>query len=228
MSGGSVTPRAPATVWLADPAVASDLRTYLGRAAAVDQDGAVRLVGHGQSLAGYVAPVHGGAGPTVLGLRIAPLAEPSGLDLTAPLTDVLAALAADPAAGPGDPVPLELPAPGPVLATWAGVSPPRSGWTPEGLIPAGTLREAMTAGLVAVVSGTPAGATAAVVAGIRARVWGAPLMPQGLPLPAGLAFAAVALGFLTGDEPASLYRRGAWTRLSTSRGHALARSSLLG
>ena len=64
---------------LPDRQALHDLETFLGRARRVDPDGACRLVVTGGVLAVYVSPVHGGGGPTVLGLRVlalAPAAQP--------------------------------------------------------------------------------------------------------------------------------------------------------
>ena len=58
------------------------------------------------------------------------------------------------------------------------------------------------------------------VADLRRRVWGAPV---GVGWPRGLAFGAQALGFLGDDREAVLWRTGPWWRLSTERGHVLAR-----
>ena len=58
------------------------------------------------------------------------------------------------------------------------------------------------------------------MADLRRRVWGAPV---GVGWPRGLAFGAQALGFLGDDREAVLWRTGPWWRLSTQRGHVLAR-----
>lgn len=120
--------RAPHPVLvLEDRATWTDLRTYLERARLLDKAGGVRLVADGTVLAAYVAPRRGtdlsGAG-TVLGLRVAALAEPARVDLTVWIAGVLDRLARS-----GESTELSLP---PVVmdAPWAGLSPPRSGWTP--------------------------------------------------------------------------------------------------
>jgi hypothetical protein len=68
------------------------------------------------------------------------------------------------------------------------------------------------------------------VTALRARVWGRPLVdddPATAGLPAGVAYAAAALGFLDGDEPAAVFRCGPWWRMTTGRGHVLARRPAL-
>ncbi|HET9657314.1 MAG TPA: hypothetical protein VFP72_18320, partial [Kineosporiaceae bacterium] len=87
-SGPSADP-----VLLPDLASLRDLRRYLSLAARVDPGGAARLVGRADMLAGYVAPLYGSGGPTVLGLRVQRLAAPAELDLTVPLTALLERLA---------------------------------------------------------------------------------------------------------------------------------------
>jgi hypothetical protein len=221
---------------LPDAPSLADLATFVGRARRADPDGAARLRGHGDVLAVYVSPLHGGGGPTVLGLRTLALARPSELDVTVPLASLLDRFAREPGAGPapgghpgtgapGDPaVPLAVPPAEAVGVAWAGMSPPRRGWDAVGLVDAATMRRAAEAGVAEVAAGTPSGAGAHAVARLRAQVWGRPL-GEGLDgVPAGVAFAADALGFTTDGEPAALYRAGSWVRVTTGRGHVLART----
>ena len=56
---------------------------------------------------------------------------------------------------------------------------------------------------------------------LRQRVWGRPTATTP-PVPSGSAFAAYALGFLTGG-PVRVFAHGRWTRLSTDAGHVLVR-----
>jgi hypothetical protein len=209
---------------LADGETFADLVTYVQRAKRADPDGAARLVGHGDVLALYVSPLHGGGGPDVIGLRAVQLAEPSELDVTvalAALTDRFPRIARD---LPAD-VPVGLPVPPAQVAgvAWAGMSPPRRGWQPAGALPASVLVETATAGIAEVAEGAGPGSGAAAVAQLRARVWGRPLAP-GLPgLPAGVAFAAQVLGFVEPSGPVTVYRCGPWWRVSSGLGHVLAR-----
>ena len=242
----SAQPAAEDVLFLPDGAAVADLAAYLGRAKRVDPDGAARLVGHGDVLAAYVSPVHGGGGPTVLGLRTTALARPSEVDVTvslASLNDRFARLSALPGgqrpapydAGPAasGPVAFPLPPTPATNASWAGVTPPRRGWQAVGLVTLDALEQAVRRGVAEVAAGTPPGAGASAVARLRGMVWGRALLGGQAPsasggagaadAPAGLAFAAEALGFLRDGRPAALYRSGPWTRLTTSAGHVLAR-----
>jgi hypothetical protein len=225
---------------LPDAATLADLRRLVARAARVDPDGAARLVAQGDVLAMYVAPLYGSGGPTVLGLRVLRLAEPGDGDLTTPLSALADRLdrLADVRTGPAPAAPSDAPAGGlvldlalpqaaPAAAGWAGVTPPRQGWQPVGLIETAQLREAVAAGVAEVVAGTPPTAGGAQVATLRARVWGRPLAEWLPEVTSGLAFAAHVLAFLDDAEAAALYRCGPWHRLTTSRGHLLARAPLL-
>src|SRR5437764_10583894 len=79
----------PPILTLPDADALADLATFVGRARRVDPDGACRLVASGTVVAAYVSPVHGGGGPTVLGLRVLALAAPADLDATVPLAALL-------------------------------------------------------------------------------------------------------------------------------------------
>ena len=213
---------------LPDVEALGDLETFVGRARRVDPDGAARLVASGKVLAAYVSPVHGGDGPVVLALRVLDLAEPAALDVTVPLAALLDRFGRARQAASA-PYPLPVP-PTRVNEAWAGVAPPRSGWDAYGLLDAGVLRAAAERGVREIADGVPAGAGAQAVAQLRARVWGRPLgaEPSDLPdVPAGIAFAADALGFLDDAEPVALYRRTPWVRATTPRGHVLARRPAL-
>ena len=221
-------PAAVAPLRLADGDTLADLVTFLRRAQRADPSGAARLVAHGDVLAVYVAAV-AGPGPLVLGLRTLALAEVSGADATLPLESLLSALE-----GATD-VTLALPSGGPSTATarpagagWAGVTPPRRGWEPVGALDPELLAERAAAGIAQVATGTPPGAGAAAVAALRGRVWGAPLVAALPDLPAGTAFAVQVLGFADPTAPAAVYRCGPWWRVTTSRGHVLARRPVLG
>ena len=230
---------APPALALPDAETLADLETFVGRARRVDPDGAARLVASGSVLATYVSPVHGGGGPTVLGLRVVALAAPLALDATvslAALLDRFARLAAARSTPPHPPPPdgpsmlLPVPPTG-AAATWAGVTPPRAGWDPIGLLDAPALRERAADGVREIAAGVPPGAGAAAVARLRAQVWGRPLTPDLPDVPAGLAFAADALAFLDDprheQDPVALFRAGPWLRATTRRGHVLARRSPL-
>jgi hypothetical protein len=211
---------APPVLALPDAEALADLETFVGRARRVDPEGACRLVATGQVLAAYVSPVHGGGGPTVLGLRVLALSAPADLDATVALTALLDRFPRSTSAAL--PVP-----PVPAAATWAGVTPPRAGWDAVGLLDPAALRGWAAEGVREIAAGAPATAGAAAVARLRAQVWGRPLTPDLPDVPAGTAFAADALGFLDDAEPVALYRARPWVRATTRRGHVLARRSSL-
>jgi hypothetical protein len=207
-------------VQLDDVASLADLSTYVLRASRADPGGAARLRAHGDVLATYVCPLTGGGGPTVLGLRTTALARPVELDVVVPLA-ALADRLARPDNGTDVPVP-----PNEVVAAWAGVAPPRSGWEPVGALAAADLVRAAEEGIAEVAAGTPSTSGGPAVAALRARVWGRPV--PGSDLPTGAAFVAHALAFVReGDPPVDVLARAPWTRLTTPRGHVLARTPLL-
>ena len=110
-------------------------------------------------------------------------------------------------------------------ATWAGVSPPRAGWTDDGAIAAALLAERVQWGIAAVAEAVPKDAGDDAVHAVRAAIWGAADEPlAGLPL--GVAFAAFALGFIASEEQAVVRRNGPWTRVSLARGHVLTRGTV--
>ena len=203
----------------ADRASLDDLGTFVARAKYLDATGAARLSGHGSVLAVYVCPLHGGGGPDVLGLRTVALAQEWRGDVVVDL-----AALTDRFARRNDDAELALP-PAEAPAAWAGVSPPRRGWTPAGELDPELLRSAARDGVTAVAAGVPDVAGAPAVARLRAGVWSRPL--PGTDVPAGAAFAADGLGFL-GPEPVAVLATGPWHRLTTPRGHVLTRRPLLG
>lgn len=206
---------------LADAETRRDLATYVSRARRVDPDGAGRLVAAGGVLAAYVSPVHGAQGPTVLGLRTAALADSAAeLDVTVPLAALGDRLAS------ADGVELPVPPMQATEATWAGVSPPRSGWELRTALDPADLVRAARAGIEEIAAAVPEAVGGHLVAQVRAQVWGRelPTLPG---VATGAAFAADALGFLDPDQPVAVRRAGPWWRLSTTRGHVLVRAALL-
>ncbi|HZI98298.1 MAG TPA: hypothetical protein VFD41_12315 [Actinomycetales bacterium] len=206
---------------LADVGTATDLATFVARAKRVDPDGAARLLGAGAVLAVYVSPVHGTGAPTVLGLRTLGLRAPADVDVVVPL-----AALSDRLARPTEAAELAVPPAEATGVSWAGVSPPRGGWTPLGSVTAGVLAVAAHAGVSEVAAGAGPAAGAPAVAQLRAGVWGRAI-PGTPDLPAGVAFAAESLGFL-GAEDVEVFSAGPWWRATTLRGHVLARQPLLG
>ena len=210
--------RMPARLLFPDPPTATDVLVFAQRAAATG-DGLVRLRAGGGALAVTCAPLAPQtlleATPTVLGMRVAPV-DP---ELVCDLVVDGASLSASDA-----PTALALPESA-RTAAWAGVSPPRTGWTSVGEIDAATLAARAQWGIAAVAESVPTDAGEDAVRAVRSAVWGAPdddLM--GLPL--GVAFAAFALGFIAGEEAAQVRRSGPWTRVSLQRGHVLTRGTV--
>lgn len=230
----------PESLTLEDHESVADLHTFLARARAV-ADGEARLQAAGGVLAVYVSVLHpdtlGSGVPTVLGLRVARLLGPDsgGVDAVYPLgalTDRLARMA------DGGTV-LSLP-PAETAAAWAGVSPPRAGWSRLGRLDDDALAGVAAAGMRAVADALPENAGRPVLATVRSRIWSSPLglatvpdtAPSGTPatpeagagdVPSGAAFAAWSLGFLRDGGSSVLYANGRWRRLSSGGGHVLVR-----
>lgn len=215
---------------LEDSLSVSDLQTYLSRAARVEE-GSVRLIGGSGVLAVYTAMLYPRGlldqTPTVLGLRTFAIAADSDFDAVVPIRSLLDRLArigdtitanSDSMAGPVEVrMPLEV-----STVTWAGISPPRGGWTAVGETTFDALEQTAASGIAEVAESVPTGTGEQLVQRVRAEVWGRPI--NGLEfVPAGAAFAAKSLGFLTTNEPVAILETGPWTRLSTSLGHTLVR-----
>ncbi|WP_028278601.1 hypothetical protein [Arthrobacter sp. H5] len=205
----------------ADRQVAADLRTFVVRARAAE-DGAVVLQASGKILAAYVCILRpralGEATPTVLGLRTMPLADAAEVDTTvslASVSDRLARMAEKD-------VVLSVP-PATVTESWTGVLPPRAGWMAEGPVEAGTLLDAARAGIHEVAETVPNSPGALIVNNARGAIWGRPIEGLDVPIPAGAAFGAFALGFLNPEMLADVFTNGRWIRVSTPVGHVLAR-----
>ncbi len=202
-------------VVLEDERAAADLATFVRRALRLDADGAVRLQADGGVLASWVQVLPGQGltrSGTVLGLRVGRLAEPATVDVAVPLVALRDRFARDESAR----IPLP---PNEVRPAWVAITPPRTGWETVGVVDRETLRTTAREGIDEVAAGTPDGAGAAAVATLRERVWG---RTDEAGMPAGVAFAAEALGFL-GEGTITWHRNGPWGRLSTPTGHVLAK-----
>ena len=209
---------------LPDSLSLSDLATYLGRAGRVE-DGSVRLIAGSGVLAVYVAVFYPmgllDSSPTVLGLRTFQLDDAPEFDAVVPVRSLKERLVrlqndvVDPTAPVTVTLPIEV-----ATVTWAAISPPRGGWVPQGAADAPALDAAATAGIDEIAAALPENAGEQIVHRVRSEVWSRPV--DGVEsVPAGAAFAALSLGFLGEGEAVSLYETGAWTRLTTSRGHVL-------
>lgn len=215
---------------LADAASLADLGRYAHRAKALDDDAAIRLHASGGVLAAWVGVLPGtgilGEG-LVLGLRTFALAEPAELDVAVPT----AAVTDRTAHAPGRSV-LPLP-PVRLTPTWASLTPPRTGWEYAGAADGDDLAGVARAGLAEV--GAAVKERGAAAGFTKQQVWGATVSYSSadavaagepgttLDLPAGVALAAYALGFLAPGQPVHVYRTNRWTRVSGPGGHVLAR-----
>lgn len=200
-----------------DASTAADVLTFAQRAARLG-DGAIRLQAHDGTLAVTCAPLAPRSlldqTPTVLGMRVVRVDPELVCDLVVEGSALATA---------GDPHALVLPDSA-VTATWAGVSPPRSGWAPAGELAAAALAARAQWGIATVAETVPADPGEDAVHAVRARVWGAGDDALG-GLPLGVAFAAFALGFIVGEEWAAVRVNGPWTRVSLARGHVLSRGT---
>lgn len=211
---------------LSDSLSLGDLQVYLQRAGRVE-DGSVRLVSAAGVLAVYSAILYPrgllDSSPTVLGLRTFALTEPVELDVVVPVRSLLDRLVRLAAAVTDADAPVSVTVPLQVSSvTWAGITPPRGGWTPQGSTTAAVLETAARDGIAEVASVIPTGTGEQIVQRVRSEVWGRPIDALDF-VPAGAGFAAVSLGFLSPEEPVQLFETGPWTRLSTARGHILVR-----
>jgi hypothetical protein len=207
------------TIEFNDPRVQADFGTFIARARHVSVDGAVRIQTLGPMLVLTVAVLDAagllGEG-RVLGMRVMPVAGAAPVDATVPIAAVSDRLARSTGES-------SLPVPPTTLTpAWAGVTPPRGGWERVGEVDCADLDRAARRGIEAVARAVPEGAGSLAVEDLRRRVWTEPTdtVP---PVPSGMAFAAHTLGFTHPGELASVTMHGPWTRLSTTRGHVLAR-----
>ncbi|MEC5184410.1 hypothetical protein RCH12_001875 [Cryobacterium sp. MP_3.1] len=211
---------------LSDSLSLGDLQVYLSRASRVE-DGSVRLVSAAGVLAVYTAILYPrgllDSSPTVLGLRTFALTEPVDLDVVVPVRSLLDRLLRLEAAVTDADAPVTVTVPLQVSSvTWAGITPPKGGWTSHGSAAPAVLEAAARDGIAEVASVIPTGTGEQIVQRVRSEVWGRPIEALDF-VPAGAGFAAVSLGFLAADEPVQLFETGPWTRLSTARGHILVR-----
>ena len=199
-----------------DAQTTADVLTFAGRAARLG-DSAVRLQARGGTLiltTAVLAPrslIE--ATPTVLGLRLVPVDPELECDLA---VSAAALVLAD-----DDATAVVLPETA-LAPSWAGMSPPRGPWRGSGQIAASVLAARAQWGIAAVADELPRDAGDDVVRTVRAAVWGRP--DEALAeLPLGAAFAAFALGFIAGEEPAHIRTSGPWTRVTLVRGHVVVR-----
>lgn len=200
----------------ADAPAAADALTFAGRTARVG-DGAVRLSATGGTLMMTSAPFAPrglfDSTPTVLAMRALPVDPELVCDLVVEASELLGA---DDSADQ-----LQLPETA-LSPSWAGVSPPRGGWEQAGSVAASVLAARAQWGIAAVAEALPQNPGEDAVRAVRAAVWGVPDDALG-GLPLGVAFAAFTLGFIGGEEDATVRTSGSWTRVSLRRGHIIVR-----
>lgn len=203
----------PHQLLLADSETASDVLTFVGRSARISDEG-VRLQAANGVLALTAAALapHGlfDQTPTVLAMRIVRVDPELESDV------VVASLAAT-----DDDRALTLPETG-LSPAWAGVAPPRGQWQATTSIAASVIAQRAQWGISAVARGATPGSGEEAVRALRAAIWGE--ADEDLAgLPRGVAFAADAFGFISGEEQVPVTRSGRWTRLAFRRGHVLSR-----
>ncbi len=199
-----------------DADAAADALTFARRATAIDADASVRLVGGSGALVMTAGVLSARslleAMPTVIAMRVLPVDPELECDLTVTATGLVAT-----------PIPTEVGLPDTaVRAAWAGVSPPRAGWTREGAIASAVLASRAQWGMAAVAHELPTDPGEDVVRAVRSRIWGEP-DPELRDLARGVAFAAVSMGFVHGEEDAPVLAAPGWTRVTLRRGHVLVR-----
>ncbi len=202
-----------------DAEAAADALTFAGRAGTLGGETALRLRAQAGTLVMTTAVLWPRTLleeiPTILAMRALPVDPELECDLS---------IAAPGLVGTEDPHALALPETA-VTAPWAGISPPRSGWTHVGEVPASILAARSQWGMAAVAHDLPSDPGEDLVRTVRAHVWGE-ADPDLLDLPRGVAFAGTAMGFVHGEEQAVVRTAPGWTRVSLRRGHVLVRRAV--
>lgn len=212
------------SISLPDALALRDLQVFLGRAARIEE-GSVRLIAAKGVLAVYVAVLYPRGlldeSPTILGLRTFAAKDTEDFDAVVPVRSLLERVnrleteVVDDAASVSLTLPMQV-----HTVTWAAISPPKGGWTKHEPTNSTLLERVAKDGIDEVAEAVPDAVGEQIVQRVRAEVWGRPI--EGLEyIPAGGAFAALALGFLGSEEPVHIYETGPWTRLTTRRGHVL-------
>jgi hypothetical protein len=218
---------------LEDRAAVQDLERYCTRARTMADTG-VRLQVAGTVLAAWVSVLQprglGDKVPVALGLRTLRLVEGrhDGIDAVYPLSSVLERLARLSSTGS---TALSLP-PVSERVPWTAVTPPRSGWAPVATVADDELQQIARDGIRELGEALPQDPGASMVAQARAAVWGRLLGGTSVEagdgfLPAGAAFAAHGLGFLTPGGSTAVHTSGPWVRLSGPAGYVLCRQPSL-
>lgn len=153
--------------------------------------------------------------PTVLGLRVFALSEPADFDVIVPLESLAHRLRV---AGENTESHVQVPAEVASLS-WASVTPPQEGWRRRLGVSAQALQTAAAQGITAVAESIPDSVGESVLQKVRAQIWGA-MIPGHKRIPAGVAFAADALGFLN-EKSLSVHTLDNWLRVSSKAGYVL-------
>ena len=198
-----------------------DLDTFVDRAGVIEND-SVRLLADGDVLTAWVQVLSprglSDTTPTVLGMRGFALASPAHVDLVVPIESLRVRLGT--AEVDDNAVVVTLPAAVPSIR-WTVTLPPRDGWEVTGKVNATDLEKVARDGVKEVQKNIPTEAEERVVRSIRSQVWGSNISKK-IGLPAGVAFAAVTLGFLTEKSlPVSI--RDPWIRVSSAGGDVIAK-----
>ncbi|GAA2089507.1 hypothetical protein GCM10009801_53870 [Streptomyces albiaxialis] len=197
----------------ADPGEAAGLAAFLGRLLRWEKNAAVRIQAGDGVAAVFAKP----ARFEVLAVRTGRLLEPVELDVTVSAGELLERI---------DEERETVAVPGAVTGpSWAGLLPPRGGWSEFGTVPVDAVRTVAAAAVGEFrqrADKLPEDQrTRPVLDALAEEIWSRPLGRTGLPLRA--VHAAHALGFLRGEEPVSLLEAGAWKRLRTPYGSVLVR-----
>jgi hypothetical protein len=233
------------TFELVDTQSVEDLRKFLARAIRMDAAGQIRLRAFGDVLTAFVAPLFVAeqtrstdGGLTVLGLRTIALATPAEFDVALPIAALDKILSGEAL----DDQPLTLGDRLERLANlgrsnakatkfvvddsstpegWIDEAVPRSGWIERGALAEPELTKTARDGVAEVTTILPTSVGGPIAARIRAEIWSRPI-DYTVPVPAGAAFVAAGLGFLTEGEIVPWFMSGDWIRLSSEHGHVLA------
>ncbi|MEN9739845.1 MAG: hypothetical protein RLZ72_111 [Actinomycetota bacterium] len=209
------------TLAFGDAESVRDLDTFVDRAGAIENE-AVRLKAEGDILTAWVQVLSprglSDTTPTVLGMRGFALAIPAQLDVVVPIESLRARLSA--AATVDGNVIVTLPATVPSIR-WTVTLPPRDGWEITGKVNASDLEKVTRDGVKEIQKNIPTEAEERVVRSVRSQIWGANISKK-IGLPAGVAFAAVTLGFL-GDKTLPVSIRDPWIRVSSGAGDVVAK-----
>ncbi|MFR9674831.1 hypothetical protein [Streptomyces sp. TR06-5] len=198
----------------ADPGEAAAVAAFLGRLLRWEKGAAVRLQAGGGVLGVFARP----ARFEVFAVLTARLLDSAAADLTVSAGELLEGI---------DEESESVGLPGEVTGpSWAGLLPPRSGWSRVADLSASGVRQGAAQVVAEFRSRTealpPEERTRARLDALAEEIWDRRLHGTALPLRA--VHAAHALGFLHGEGTPALFDAGPWLRLGTPRGSVIARS----